>query len=458
MFRRWLGLAIASLVGSMVACVDAPRDTGNADLRTARQANQGAADSGDPFAVGICLRGSPGGPCVAVCSGSLIAPNLVLTARHCVDNHSSPGAELRCKTDNFTTRAYAPDQISVTTSPGMFLGTPVWHAVTSVTTPTPTEVCANDLALLQLTSNVAASEATPVSVLAFGSMADHTRYSTEFSIVGYGRTDPSDANTAGARHRLDHVDVECIVGDPTFTDSYCTSGGVEPAPEGGTTDQLDDAKNFRASYGGCPGDSGSGAFERWSLDRGEPMVMGVLARAGSEGSTCFALTYVRTDAWRAFLVAGAQTAATAGGYPLPAWASAETAPVHDPPDVGHGGAKADGGAIGEDGGAAGSAAKGAECIRSTDCASGACVALTASVPRCVDRCVNGACSAAGEVCATADGNEVCVPGESKTTTTPGTTSSSGCAVGRERGSSDGRAGDGLLVFTALALVSMRRRK
>src|SRR3990172_7411309 len=37
-----------------------------------------------PFAVGVCATNSGPGNCSFLCSGALIAPNLVLTARHCV--------------------------------------------------------------------------------------------------------------------------------------------------------------------------------------------------------------------------------------------------------------------------------------------------------------------------------------------------------------------------------------
>ncbi|HEX4515538.1 MAG TPA: trypsin-like serine protease, partial [Polyangiaceae bacterium] len=47
----------------------------------------GTLDTTDSFAVGVCA-GAPG-QCQLFCSGALIAPNLVMTARHCVNQPSS---------------------------------------------------------------------------------------------------------------------------------------------------------------------------------------------------------------------------------------------------------------------------------------------------------------------------------------------------------------------------------
>jgi hypothetical protein len=70
-----------------------------------------------------------------------------------------------------------------------------------------------------------------------------------------------------------------------------------------------------------PGDSGSGILDQASYTNGKPKVIAIATlsswgadgkRNGGEG--------VRASSQKAFLIAGAQEAATAGGYPLPAWA------------------------------------------------------------------------------------------------------------------------------------------
>src|SRR5438132_127277 len=50
---------------------------------TAQAIQGGTSDTTHTFAVGVC--GGAKGQCQFTCSGALIAPNLVVTARHCVE-------------------------------------------------------------------------------------------------------------------------------------------------------------------------------------------------------------------------------------------------------------------------------------------------------------------------------------------------------------------------------------
>src|SRR5580658_7623248 len=72
-------------------------------IRSANEIQGGTADTTHRFAVGVC-GGAFGGPdggnnCQLLCSGALIAPNLVISARHCVDNVSNEKVD--CATDTF---------------------------------------------------------------------------------------------------------------------------------------------------------------------------------------------------------------------------------------------------------------------------------------------------------------------------------------------------------------------
>src|SRR5262245_3388577 len=113
---RWLPwLAVATVI--VTACGRERSEPGaEPRLGATAQANQGASTSSYPYAVGVCLSASGPGACGRTCSGTLVAPNLVLTARHCVDKDTNPAGELHCGTDNFTTRQTTPAQTFVTTA------------------------------------------------------------------------------------------------------------------------------------------------------------------------------------------------------------------------------------------------------------------------------------------------------------------------------------------------------
>src|SRR5204862_251245 len=61
------------------------------DARVSTAAIQGGEiDTTHKFAVGVCAGGAGPGDCAYICSGALIAPNLVVTARHCFQDAPDP--------------------------------------------------------------------------------------------------------------------------------------------------------------------------------------------------------------------------------------------------------------------------------------------------------------------------------------------------------------------------------
>jgi MYXO-CTERM domain-containing protein len=223
-----------------------------------------------------------------LCSGSLILPNLVLTARHCVAALASdnvqcgvtmfgavhPASDFAISWDN-----NLRDNIDANT---------VYHA-TSIKTPPDPSVCGNDIALIELSSNVPADQATPIVP-----RLDSPPMTNEiFSAVGYGLTNPNDqaGTTAGQRMRYDGGKVTCV-------GSACgrSSGAV--------------ANEWTGQVPVCSGDSGGPALDM------QGQVMGATSRGPQQ---CDFAVYTGVSAWKSFIVDGATQAVSDGGYPPPGW-------------------------------------------------------------------------------------------------------------------------------------------
>ena len=308
------GIGAAALVASGApACAhdagDAnASDPGGARIGRAASAVQGGQlDDTHAFAVGVCGLTAGPGQCGLVCSGTLIAPNLVLTARHCVD---VPSSNADCATATWTGPRYTtPDQYWVTTSKDLYQATTGWHQVTAIRTPTDTALCGGDLALLVLKDVLTTAEATPAAAAVQYPLSDRTHYGLSETAIGYGITSPG-TNTEGTRHTRSGIAIQCIPGDAQIDcDPKLAFAGSD--------------KEFLAGDGTCDGDSGSGAFEDKSFASGSFVVLGALSRGGvsNDGLTCIGAVYTRLDVWRDFLVGVATEAAQKGGYPAPAWST-----------------------------------------------------------------------------------------------------------------------------------------
>jgi MYXO-CTERM domain-containing protein len=254
------------------------------------------------------------------CSGSLLAPNLVLTARHCIAQIDDGSSEqVHCDTSTFTAK-YDPRQIFVSTDSQPQTSGGQLYAVKEIReAPGGDKVCGFDVALLILSGGgVPAGTATPIEPV----LDDTTLANVTFSAVGFGLQDPNDTagTTAGTRQRFDTSSVYCV-------GSSCpTAAGTE-------------ADEFVGNSPVCSGDSGGPALDS------KGRVFGVTSRGDD---ACTYALYSNVASWSSFVRSTELDAAAAAGYSPPAWATGG-AVIHP----GFGGASSTGG-----GGAGGAAAGG----------------------------------------------------------------------------------------------------
>jgi secreted trypsin-like serine protease len=431
-----LAFALASFA---LGCSSGRDGKEGAAIESTQQAIQGGTSTGAsyPFTVGISLNGGQ-----ELCSGSLIAPNLVLTARHCVAE-TAPG-NVDCTTAvvgaTFATRSFG-----VTTNPNMFASNAKYYSVAEVIQPADTTFCGNDIALLRLTANVPASEATPAAPVVQHKSFNTSRYDTKVTAVGYGAT--SAANTgAGTRRIKRAINILCMDGSRTYCTSAQTADFVKP------TEMITDP-------GTCSGDSGSGAYDDAAFTGGTYWIHGVLSRGGSTGNNCAEAVYTRTDAFADLIQATGIAAATAGGYPAPAWTQTEPQEAGDTPFTGgpgtigvDGGKKDAGGGGTADAGPGKTAGLGESCEGTTSCASdaGECLDFGAGFV-CATSCTENASCGAGFQC---KGN-YCQAGDPEPETT--TTTTTGCSTTAPTNASDATPMVLVLGVALAGIVSRKRR-
>src|SRR6266700_7123943 len=258
---------------------------------SARAIQGGDNDTTHLFAVGILAQMSRG---VGLCSGALLAPNLVATARHCVAALPASGL-IACPDTQFG--APTPTgNIVVTTDADVRTGA-VQYGVSQVILPSgadQTSVCGPDIALLILSRNI--SLPAYVTPVINPPMDDHTVYSTTVTDIGYGVSSPMDTagTTAGIRRIKQDVNLACNPNATGFANCFPSQASQMTAAE------------FLSGSGTCEGDSGSNAFEQTNFDAGKWVAFGVLSRGGTSGGTCLGGIYPRFDAWGPLIIDAAR--------------------------------------------------------------------------------------------------------------------------------------------------------
>jgi hypothetical protein len=421
MFTQSRAIAVIAIVLAACLAQDDRHMTIRPRTSSDTQAIQGGTlDSGDPNVVAIVINAGGG---IAICSGSLIAPNLVLSAHHCV---ADVGNTSSCGSNSFGMQ-YANSAFRITTSgtaaynsfntgsiPSVDNST--WYGVRQVWTP-GSDICGQDMSLLELTTNV--SGVTPIIPRVDTPVGNNETYTA----VGFGITSPS-GQAAGKRYTVSGLNVLCP-GNCGF--------GMSPGQgewEGGSQTQA---------IGTCEGDSGGPAIDA------QGRVIGTVSRGPA--NSCSDTVYEAVFAQSSWIKSQAQTAAVDGQYTAPGWATGGTTGTGG----GAGGGSGAGGGTGSTGGGSGSTGGGSssgsgcsdpslQCLDASGHGDYACITSAGGFPSGAQSCQSDADCPANYACWSGGSSSACLQNCGSSSTGTGGGSGAGGGSGSTGGGSGSTGG------------------
>jgi hypothetical protein len=297
-----IGLPLLGALAGLSGCAGA--SSGDESLGSAGQPILGGVvDPGDLAVVDILwIQGN----IVSECSGSLLAPNLVLTAHHCVSSvQNEVNGAIDCSMSSFSPPD-VPADFHVSTKQFFSVNLADYHPVREVVVPptssTGTSFCGADQAILILSDDIQPSEAVPLVPRVDGELAAKE----EYTAIGFGETGQG---SSGTRSRLGALFVDCV------------GGGCAAAAMSGR--QISLQHEWIGDHGACSGDSGGPALD------GQGRVVGVTSRGEAN---CGSPIYGDVFSWAAWIKQTAQHAAELGAYTAAPWvAGYPTDPVYGDP-------------------------------------------------------------------------------------------------------------------------------
>lgn len=287
----WCTRAGCLLVAALAGCAGDADDPGLREEDAAEAALEikgGYPDAGDRAVAGLLITDRRG-RVARTCSSTVIAPNLVLTAQHCI---AEAPKLIACRTATFGEPVDA-SQVYATLGGALWAADAPWIGARAlISPPDGNAVCGRDIALVVLSSPIRGSEVTPLAP-----RLDRPPEESEvYSAVGFGDTEGR-GRDGGVRRRRDGLRVECV-GYGCGTQERVTGG------------------EWRGECGICSGDSGGPALDAAGR------IIGVTSR-GPAG--CSDPIYGGLIAHRDWLVTEAMRAAEIGDYDPPWWAATSDA-------------------------------------------------------------------------------------------------------------------------------------